>query len=252
MRQATPTSRQSAASKHVKARAVSPRSKRAHVLKGAAGARRASSPDLPRKLPRQPRAHETVKAILQAAAKLIAEQGFALMTTNKIAERAGVSIGSLYQYFPNKTAILTSLLEEHQAGIQPVIEQSMRELEDPKLAFSEAIRRLFVRLLEKHAVHPRLNRVLAEEVPRTRRAIALDRHNEEAYVNRVVEILRKRRDTRVAHPIAMAHILFQATQALTRWLAHTPPEIHIREACIDEAVKMLSVYVQERRRRSAG
>jgi AcrR family transcriptional regulator len=55
-----------------------------------------------RKVPHQKRARQTVEAILQASAEMFAKLGFAGTTTNKIAMRAGVSIGSLYQYFPNK------------------------------------------------------------------------------------------------------------------------------------------------------
>ncbi|TMZ52891.1 TetR/AcrR family transcriptional regulator, partial [Klebsiella pneumoniae] len=67
----------------------------------------------PRKTPRQQRSRETVAAILEAAAQLFQRHGYTATTTNKIAERAGVSIGSLYQYFPNKEALLAALAQEH-------------------------------------------------------------------------------------------------------------------------------------------
>ncbi len=58
-----------------------------------------------------------VKAILEAVAEVFDQQGYARTTTNKIAERAGVSLGSLYQYFPNKDALVTSLYKDHQIKI---------------------------------------------------------------------------------------------------------------------------------------
>ncbi len=74
----------------------------------------------------QVRSRETFEAILQAAAQVFERRGYAAATTNRIAERAGVSIGSLYQYFPNKAAILVALSERHlQQGIArlaPLIE----------------------------------------------------------------------------------------------------------------------------------
>lgn len=69
----------------------------------------------PRKLPKQARSGATVEAILEAAAQIFERRGYAAGTTNRIAERAGVSIGSLYQYFPNEDAILVALVHQHLA-----------------------------------------------------------------------------------------------------------------------------------------
>ena len=68
-------------------------------------------PAHPRKQPRQGRARQTVQRLLDAAAELVEEQGLESLTTNRIAERAGVNIASLYQYFPNKEAIVAALVE---------------------------------------------------------------------------------------------------------------------------------------------
>jgi AcrR family transcriptional regulator len=69
----------------------------------------------PRKLPKQSRSGATFEAVLEAAAQIFERRGYAAGTTNRIAERAGVSIGSLYQYFPNKDAILVALVHRHLA-----------------------------------------------------------------------------------------------------------------------------------------
>lgn len=65
-----------------------------------------------RKLPRQARSSDLVAAILQAAVRVLAEEGAGRFTTARVAERAGVSVGSLYQYFPNKASILFRLQSE--------------------------------------------------------------------------------------------------------------------------------------------
>lgn len=67
----------------------------------------------PRRLPRQPRSRALVDAILEASTRVFLRRGYAGATTNEVAEVAGVSIGSLYQYFPDKTALLTALHEQH-------------------------------------------------------------------------------------------------------------------------------------------
>jgi AcrR family transcriptional regulator len=82
---------------------------------------RSKAPDPARKRPVQQRSRETVQIILRAAARVLAQGGYAEFNTNRVAERAGVSIGSLYQYFGDKNALLTAL------GIESV-ERTEREL----------------------------------------------------------------------------------------------------------------------------
>ena len=69
----------------------------------------------PRKKPVQPRAVETYAWILEAAAQILEAQGIGAFNTNLVAERAGVSIGSLYQYFPGKDALLVALMGREKA-----------------------------------------------------------------------------------------------------------------------------------------
>ncbi|RZO87130.1 MAG: TetR/AcrR family transcriptional regulator [Oceanococcus sp.] len=76
------------------------------------------SPHSPRKTPVHRRSKVTVEAILEAAAHLLEHAGYARLTTNHIADKAGVSIGSLYQYFPNKDAICHALAERHFQRLQ--------------------------------------------------------------------------------------------------------------------------------------
>jgi len=71
----------------------------------------------PRKAPKQARAKEKVRQILQAASELLASDGLDKLTNNHIAKAAGMSVGSLYQYFPNKQAIIYSLYQEWLSGV---------------------------------------------------------------------------------------------------------------------------------------
>ncbi|MGO1073278.1 TetR/AcrR family transcriptional regulator [Lysobacter sp. CA199] len=71
----------------------------------------------PRKSPRQSRAAETVAAIVEAAARILERGGLPAYNTNAVAERAGVSIGSLYQYFPNKDALTAALIDRETATL---------------------------------------------------------------------------------------------------------------------------------------
>jgi AcrR family transcriptional regulator len=217
----------------------------ARVRGGGAGAARAPFDLESRRRPCQGRARATVEAILEAAADVIAREGYAAMTTNRVAARAGVSIGSLYQYFPNKQAILVALLEQHLKGLQPVIEQSLQELADPGIPFAEAMHRMFTGLLELHrAEDSRLQRVLGEEVPHPPHIRERHRQREGEYTGRVAAILRDRPDVQVGKPEVAAQVLVQATSALSRWMAHEAPEGLDRKAYIDEAVRLLTTYVR--------
>ena len=84
-------------------------------------AKRRQVPEIKRRIPRQARASKTVDAILEAAAQILEVGGLAAFTTNSVAERAGVSIGTLYQYFADKNALLRALAErEMQVGLARV------------------------------------------------------------------------------------------------------------------------------------
>jgi AcrR family transcriptional regulator len=71
------------------------------------------SPLAPRKRPRQRRSEVTVDAVFQASIQVLLADGLQALTTTRVAERAGVSVGTLYQYFPNKHALLYAVLEQH-------------------------------------------------------------------------------------------------------------------------------------------
>ena len=81
----------------------------------------------PRKRPSQARSQRTVDAILKAAAQVFSRRGYAATTTNHIAERAGVSIGSLYEYFPSKDALLAALMEAHIEEADAALSQAAAE-----------------------------------------------------------------------------------------------------------------------------
>ena len=94
----------------------------------------------PRKSARQARAQATEAAILEAAARILERQGAAGLTTNDIAQLAGVSIGSLYQYFPNKEAILATMVRQKRTILPERMREAARTSQDlPPEAAIEAM-----------------------------------------------------------------------------------------------------------------
>jgi AcrR family transcriptional regulator len=88
----------------------------------------------PRKLPSQERSANTVKTILEAAARILAKESLAAFNTNRVAEVAGISVGSVYQYFPNKAAMIAALIEQEHNRVIEEIEQMVKDLHGKSLA----------------------------------------------------------------------------------------------------------------------
>ncbi|MGA4634831.1 TetR family transcriptional regulator [Pseudomonas solani] len=87
-----------------------------------------------RKQPQQARSNELVATILQAAIQVLAKEGAQRFTTARVAERAGVSVGSLYQYFPNKAAILFRLQSDEWRQTSELLRRILEDLATPPLA----------------------------------------------------------------------------------------------------------------------
>jgi AcrR family transcriptional regulator len=127
----------------------------------------------PRRKPRQVRAELTRGRILAAAARVFAEHGFAAGTTNRIAERARMSIGSLYQYFPNKDAILAELLVQH---IDRGTWTGADELDLSPGTLEATVRALIRDAIDNHS-DPLLLRAMIEQAPVSRELLAaMERH----------------------------------------------------------------------------
>lgn len=119
-----------------------------------------------RKMPRQSRSRETVEAILTATADILTRRGYAGLTTNHIAERAGVNIASLYQYFPGKDAIVAELRRRHGAAARTAVRQILATETAPDL--ESALRRLVAVGVAEHAGAPALHQAFTDALPHLR------------------------------------------------------------------------------------
>jgi AcrR family transcriptional regulator len=119
----------------------------------------------PRKLPSQERSREMVETILDAASRVFVDLGYARATTNKIAEAAGISVGSLYQYFPSKDAIAAELLRRYRAKLLGLVGGELGRVGERGL--ERVVRDLVDALLRAEGIDPALQRVLIEQVLRT-------------------------------------------------------------------------------------
>jgi AcrR family transcriptional regulator len=136
-----------------------------------ARARPAKAPTERRKAPRQRRSEATVEAIVEAAARILAADGPRALTTNAVARRAGVSVGSLYQYFPNKQAIVRALMERELARAARLRPEA---IDDPRRPIADRMRAAIDWQFDVAAKDPALARALRllvdEALPATLRA----------------------------------------------------------------------------------
>jgi AcrR family transcriptional regulator len=112
----------------------------------------------PRKQPKQARSRQTEAVLLEAGARVLAREGAAAFNTNRVAERAGVSVGSLYQYYPNKAALLFRLHEREVEATAAALGALLGDRSRPPRArLALAVQRFF----ESEAEERELNRALA-------------------------------------------------------------------------------------------
>jgi AcrR family transcriptional regulator len=116
---------------------------------------------LMRKEPSQARSRATVDVIIQAGARVLADRGWAGFTTNGVADVAGVSIGSLYQYFPDKLSLVEAIRRHHFDEVLAV----MRGTRKGDRSLSQHVEALVQGMIEAHSVNADLHRVLLDEVP---------------------------------------------------------------------------------------
>jgi len=111
-----------------------------------------------RKHPHTPLAATSVDAIVAAAEQLLEREGVAALTTNRVAEQAGVSIGTLYQYFPNKFALAAAIFERHGRSYQAMFAAAVTEHHTPY----DIIRAVGESLLDMFAQHPNIHKSLRQ------------------------------------------------------------------------------------------
>jgi AcrR family transcriptional regulator len=116
-----------------------------------------------RRRPKQRRSQQTVEAILDAVVRVLKREGNRAVTTNRIAEVAGVSIGSVYQYFPDKQAIFAALHRRHIEQIDRMVEG--RLIEHAASPLDELMEAMIEGMLEAHSADPELYKMMATEVP---------------------------------------------------------------------------------------
>ena len=188
-----------------------------------------------RRRAKQQRAKETVDVIREAAAHVLLREGYARATTNRIAEIAGVSVGTIYQYFTNKDAIFDALIRGEVDGLKQLLVEA---LPDPAVPIADALRILLSSIIRARPEAPTLYRAL-EQVPNGlfRRRVSEARGN-------VVELIRDflsihRRELRVRDFEAAAFVIVAASEGIAM---NASPEFY-RNGGAEEVATLFTRYL---------
>jgi AcrR family transcriptional regulator len=193
----------------------------------------------PRKQPRQGRAQVTRDAIITAAAQLISRDGLGGYNTNAVAARAGVSIGSLYQYFPNKDALMVALIERQQAQQTETLASAIQDLDT--IALPTIVRTLVRAAMAHHRDDPLLATAIDHEEARLPIGPVLDR-----YLNSATESLHSLLAIHydklgaIDLDIAAKTLPNMVRAIVDTWANQSPPQLQTAE---DEAVRAVMGYL---------
>lgn len=199
----------------------------------------------PRKAASQERSRATVDALVEATARILVREGFDKASTNRIAETAGVSIGSLYQYFPTKEALVAAVIDRHNADLMQVVRGALADV--AALPVRDAIRRLVTVAIDAHRIDPRLHRVLAEQIPRTGRLEKIAAFNREYHAMFRAYLEDHRSALRATDLELAAYVCVTSIEALTHTAVLHRSDMLSDDGArklVDEVTRLIARYLQ--------
>ena len=186
----------------------------------------------PRKSASQKRSRATVDALIEATARILVREGFDKASTNRIAEVAGVSVGSLYQYFPSKEALVAAVIDRHNEEIMRTVRGELAEAMSQPV--EKAVRKLVAVAIKAHRVDPRLHRVVAEQIPRVGKLENVETFNRENFTLFRNYLENHRKELRVDDLELASFICVTSIEALTHNAV-----LHHSKTLSDEAMDAL-------------
>lgn len=189
--------------------------------------------------PKQQRSQATVSAIISAGARILGRKGWAGFTTNAVAGRAGVSIGSLYEYFRDKQALVDAIADAHIAHGERLLAQAEAFASGPR-AGADIVEMLVEGAIALHADDPDLHRVLSSEAPLAPQI----RHRVSRLRSGLVDLVAASLRDQVAKPRIAAQMLVDVTDAIVhRWWVEDNGRPGDPRRLADELKAMLKAYL---------
>ncbi|MBV8137081.1 MAG: TetR family transcriptional regulator [Deltaproteobacteria bacterium] len=202
----------------------------------------------PRKSASQERSRLTVDALLEATARVLIKEGYDRASTNRIAEVAGVSIGSLYQYFPSKEALVAAVIDRHMQEVSQVTRNALVKVLARPI---EVAAREFVSVaIDAHRVNPKLHGVLAEQIPRVGRLENIEANIREGYALVRAYLEAHRDEIDVPDLDLAAFVLVTVVEALTHAAVLRRPDILADDKArrfVDDVTRLVVGYLRTSR-----
>ncbi|MCT2097681.1 TetR/AcrR family transcriptional regulator [Dietzia cinnamea] len=188
-----------------------------------------------RRVPKQARSRAMVERIIAAARVVLVRDGYESFTTNRVADEAEVSPGSLYQYFPDKSALVTEVMDRWSAEISDRVAASLAASGPVDVQDPAAVRGIADALLSALEADAGLLRIVWEELPAVRHRAA--QHALETRVRELLAVYLSAAGLRSADPAARAWVIVMAVENIAvRWVLDRPAIS--RDALLDELTSL--------------
>jgi AcrR family transcriptional regulator len=194
----------------------------------------------PVRKPLQARSRALLEVVLEATAQILEKDGYEGLTTNHVAERAGVSVGSIYQYFHSKDELVLALVDRHMDRLVALVGGELAAAVDLPLA--EGARRVIGALVRSHMVDPDLHRAILEQVPKVNRMGRVREMDRQFEALLAALVVAKGREVAVDDPRMFAFLVVQTTKAVTLGALLDHPEYLQDELLADELTRMFMTY----------
>jgi AcrR family transcriptional regulator len=194
-----------------------------------------------RREPRQARARDTVDALLVATKTLLVRGGVERTTTNAIAHLAGVSIGSLYQYFPSREAIIAELSRRHVAQVLTLIFAEVDALAGTNLRVGA--RRLIQLMIDIHRQDPELHSAIEASHPRLGARAQLAQVKAQVMATALAYLESHRAELVVDDLDRASFVVVTTIEALTHEAAFCRPDLLERAALVDDLTRLVLGYL---------
>ena len=184
-----------------------------------------------------------VETLLDATARVLVREGYDRASTNRIAAVAGVSVGSLYQYFPNKEALVAALVARHNSETLQLVRDALKKVTSSDL--KTAMRELVKAAVDAHLVDPALHRIFAEQVPRMGQLAKIEALQREAFLLFRTYLEERRDQISVRDLDATTSICVTTVEALTHEFVINKPDALAGDCdrFIDEVTRLLMGYL---------
>ncbi|MBV1920136.1 MAG: TetR/AcrR family transcriptional regulator [Pseudomonadales bacterium] len=200
-------------------------------------------PLTPRKMASQARSKQTIEFILQAAAQVLEDKGYDKATTDRIAEKAGVSIGTLYQYFPNKDSIFVELRVRHIRVIETIFDTLLQLKPENEPLTSDMLKLLISSMIDHNLNENQQHQSIEDAIPKTE---LLQKVESEIHANiseKANTLLSSIPNLRVTQIDLAVAIIFQTLASLIHWYLFNQREKYSRDIFLDEVTDLLSRYL---------